>query len=464
MRRSRRTTRTTHRGSASAVAILGALLKIFLPLLVIAIAAYVVLNYSARGTGSVRVTTSVPGADILVGGMQTGFTTDTTIQVKAGRKIITVRKMGLVSDPEFAVIEVLSGGAKLVRFNLHEPEPVVPQDTIPPLRAVRQEVFSTGEPVHAIPPAILRPTRRLVDFSTSGISRERITRADAEWKPSGVKPVNQEDIGSLQGTQITVTSTPPNAEIWVNGALTTRATPYTFRGLDRGIYSFRARRDGFTAKPDSIVVALARDAQHELVAFELLPDLTLPKPKLVVTTSPLAAGIRVDSKPAGVGQVTMDVPYGQHRIDFAEVAGFRTPASVTTILTEDQPAATVVGEYVRLSGDGFIAVRPSDDLRKFDASLLRIYVDNELILDGADRPFDAALLGHLLSGKRLLRILYGDLSEDIHVNTLDGQVAEITFRVESFFSKRKLRLREKPVVPIEEWQQKSKKLDVLTVS
>jgi len=446
------------------MAILAAVLKIMLPLFIIAGVAYFIVIYQPVRKGSVRVTATVPGADILVGGLQTGFVTDTTIDVPAGRQIITVRKGTLVSDPEFIVLEMKNSERAVAHFSMRAPQPVIPQDTIPPLQAVRQEVFSTGEPVHAIPPAVLRSNRRLVDFSQPDITRDDGSRKRQTSRDAAVSPITSQDVASLQGTQVSVTSTPPDAEIWVNGALTARVTPYTFHGLDRGLYSFRVRRDGYVARPESVTVALQTDFENELISFDLISDASLPQPKLVISTTPIAAGIRVDNKQAGIGQITMDAGWGNHRIEFANVAGYKTPASVTTMLTEDQPNAVIVGEYKRLSGDGFIAVRPSDDLRKFDPSQLRIYVDNELILDGADRDFDAALLGHLLSGKRLLRIHYGDLSNDIHVHTMDGQVAEITFRVESFFSKRRLSLRDKSVIPVEEWRDRVKKLEVLTIS
>ena len=137
---------------------------------------------------------------------------------------------------------------------------------------------------------------------------------------------------------------------------------------------------------------------------------------------------------------------------------------MTTILSQDQPAAVVTGEYKRISGGAYVVIRPSEDLAKFDAEKLRIYVDNELLLDGSQQSFDAALLGHLVAGRRLIKVLYGDLTDDIHVNAVDGQVAEITFRIESFFSKRRLRLRDKAMISVEQWQEKSKRLDVLTVS
>jgi hypothetical protein len=52
----------------------------------------------------------------------------------------------------------------------------------------------------------------------------------------------------------------------------------------------------------------------------------------------------------------------------------------------------------------------------------------------------------------------------MQVDLLDGEVSEIVFRIESFFSKRRLRLRDKSAVPVEEWRQRAQKLAVLTVS
>ena len=125
----------------------------------------------------------------------------------------------------------------------------------------------------------------------------------------------------------------------------------------------------------------------------------------------------------------------------------------------------MTGTYEKLSGNAFIVVRPGDDFGKFDGSLLRVSVDNELIVDGPKERYDAALIGRVLSGKRLIRVQYGDLAGDIHVTPLDGEVSEITLRIESFFSKRKLRLREKSsALPLSQWQETARKMSVLTIN
>lgn len=467
MSRNKRSIGSSRRGPASAVSLLFALMRIVLPLLIIAAAAYFFLNFWGSGNGMLRVSTSMPGADVLVGGILTGATSDTTLVVPAGRQIITVRKGNFVSEPEFAVVEIKSHETSRVRFVLRVAQEAVPRDSIAPLRPVRQDIFSTGVPIYAVPPGALR--QRLLDVTQrSGAPQDRLpfTQTPAKEYVASSTPsaVTDLSVAPLSSTQITVSSVPDGAQILVNGKPSSRVTPYTFRGLDRGLYSFRVQQDGYVVKPESIAVTLTTDFQRELAAFELSLDPTLPQPLLTISTSPLAAGFRVDGNPGGVGKATLTPGFGTHRVEFAEVPGFATPAPVTVSLTKDQSRAEATGVYERLTGNAFVAVLPSEDMEKFDGKLLRIYIDNELVLDGPKKPFDATLLGRLLSGKRLIRVQYGDLSSDTFLNLLDNEVIEVTFRVESFFSKRKLRLRDKPIEPIEQWQQRAQKLNVLSVS
>ena len=64
------------RGNGPFFSIFMNLLKIALPLLIIAVAAVWILSHKSGSTGQVRVTTSVPGADIYIAGVQTGYTSD----------------------------------------------------------------------------------------------------------------------------------------------------------------------------------------------------------------------------------------------------------------------------------------------------------------------------------------------------------------------------------------------------
>lgn len=107
------------RGKAPTISILFNLLKVFVPLLFIGFIAFWFLNYKSTTTGSLAVKTSVPGADILIGGIQTPFMSDTTIaRIEVGRKIITVRKQGYVSEPEVQIVQIKQGELSSVSFKL----------------------------------------------------------------------------------------------------------------------------------------------------------------------------------------------------------------------------------------------------------------------------------------------------------------------------------------------------------
>lgn len=464
----KRKKRHSRRGSANAIDVLFGLLRVAAPLMIIAIAALWIIN-RRQGYGKLQIMTSVPGAEILLDAQQTGYLTDTTMTVGLGRRIVTVRKSGYISDPEFVVADVRRNVVGRVTFDMKPHTITEKSDSIPPLRSVRQEIFLTGEPVHALSPAP-RERHPLVDFSMTS-QRDENTQwpprdfnlTDAVHEPawSDTVPVST----SVQGTKVTVSSIPNGADIWVNGAPTPRMTPYTFRGLDRGVYSFRVRRDGFSARPDSVVLTLNHNFQEELAAFELTRDTTLPQPSLTVTTTPLAAAIRINGRAAGIGKVTQALDFGTHRVEFGDAPGYKAPAPAIVTLTTEKPQTEVTGTYEKLAGNAFIAVRPGDDFGKFDGSLLRVSVDNELIVDGPKERYDAALIGRVLSGKRLIHVQYGDLTGDIHVTPLDGEVSEITLRIESFFSKRKLRLREKSsALPLSQWQETARKMSVLTIN
>ncbi|RPH96294.1 PEGA domain-containing protein [candidate division KSB1 bacterium] len=464
--RSKRKRKSSRRSTIAALNVFLAVLRFGAPLVIIAAVAFWLILYRQAPTGSLCVTSSVRGAEILVDGVQTGYVTDTTIVIPLGRRIITVRKNGFVSDPEFGVAEIRSDVTGRLSFDLRTVVLNVKTDSIPPLPKRLAEKTGTGEPYHVISPGAPRPERRFVDFaedvprtSYSAKSPVRTETADS-MSLAAIRLEPPVSIG-IQGTQVTVTSVVDGAEIHVNGAPTPRITPYTFKGLDRGFYTFRVKKEGFTSQPDSVSVSLDHDFQSELISFEVQPDSTIPQPSLTISTTPLAAAFRLNGKPAGVGKTTVDPGFGAHRIEFAEAPGYKTPAPVSVTLTADAPQSDITGIYERLTGDAFVAVRSGEEGSNLDGGMLRVFVDNELILDGAKQRFDAALIGKVLSGKRLVRIQYGDLVSEIHVNTVNGYVSEITLRQETFFSKRKLRLREKSSIPLEQWEEKTGKMIVL---
>jgi hypothetical protein len=448
--------------------VLTALLKFLLPLAVIAIGAFLILQYGHSGSGYLRVSSTVPGAEIYIGGIQSGVRTDTTLRAMLGRAIVTVRKSGYISDPEFIAIEIVRDRVNQARFILRKERDTIVRDTVPAPRPVASDILSTGQTIRSVPPTMIPFNRKYVDYSNQDRASSNLTSPPVLLptdRPAVETYRSDTTARSLTGTQITVTTSgAAGGEIYINGLPSSKMTPYTFRELDRGTYVLRIQLAGFTCKPDSIVMVLTRDYQSELAAFNVTQNPSLPKPTLTISTIPPAAGIKVDGQQVGIGKISLVRNYGKYKIEFADVPGFTTPSPISGALTEAMAHDSLVGEYRRMSGNAYIALQPAEDLHVLNGQQLRVYVDNELIVDRPDQSLDAVLIGKILSGRRLLRVQYGDLTNDVHVNALDGEVILISMRIESFFSKRSLRLRDKNVGSQEEWLKRNLKLRVLTIS
>ncbi len=460
------------RSSRPIVQLVGNLAKIAIPLVLIAAAAWWFLNRDVTPSGQLRVTSTIKGADIYIDGVQTGALTDSILlNVEIGRRLITVRGPGFVSDPEVAIVEVQQNRMSIATFVISDSAHLATPDIVPVRDGVRQEIFSTDEEmIRSIPAAPKR--KSMLDFSD--FSDDELTNTNrnntAYNKPTNPSPRQaQAEIAeavrtSLTGTQITVASEPTGALIIVNGARTTNRTPYTFRGLDRGYYVFSLELAEHLATPDSIEIALSESGQSELASFSLQPVNKLPVPQLSVQTKPLAASIRIDGTAVGVGSAKVSSNYGARIVEFANVPGYKTPDPVRVNVTAESPDHEIIGTYERLSGSALVAVVPNENFLKFDGKKLRVYIDNELILDGPKDSFDATLLGSLYPGERAIKVQYEDLVTEEIVQLTDGFVAELTIRVDAMFGKRKLKFKAKTDIPLDKWQARYKKSNVLTQS
>lgn len=466
------------RGSRPIVQLVGNLAKIAIPLVLIAAAAWWFLNRNVTPYGDLRVTSSVKGADIYIDGVQTGALTDTVLSgVAVGRRLITVRGPGLVSNPEVAIVEVQRDRMAIATFVISDSAGLAKTDIVPVRDGVRQDIFATDEEmIRSIPAAPRR--KQMLDFSevsqedlesfrrNPGTQVENSIPQPRQAQTTSIEStqLTEEDRQSLTGTQITVTSEPDGAQIIVNGARTTNRTPYTFRGLDRGYYVFSLELADHLATPDSIEIALSESNQSELASFSLQPINKLPVPQLSIQTKPLAAGIRVDGTAVGVGSARVSSDYGTRIIEFADVPGYKTPEPVRVSITVENADHEIIGAYERLTGSAMVAVVPNETFLKFDGKKLRVFIDNELILDGPKDSFDATLLGSLYPGERAIKVQYEDLVAEEIIQLSDGQVAELTIRVDAMFGKRKLKFKAKTDIPLDKWQARYKKSNVLTQS
>lgn len=112
---------------------------------------------------------------------------------------------------------------------------------------------------------------------------------------------------------IVVTSTPPGAQIFLNGQHQSgKVTPDTLQNISTGVYIVKVFKEGFTVIPDSIVVTVKKDSLH-LANFTL--DEIDSLATIIVNSTPNGAAIWLDGQPTGrVTPDTVRIAAGMHTI------------------------------------------------------------------------------------------------------------------------------------------------------
>jgi hypothetical protein len=431
------------------------LLRIFLPLIIVAAAFYFFIENPQVTTGRLRIVSNVKGADIYVDGVQVGAFTDTTLpKVAAGRRSISVKKGGYIAEPEVAFVTVLHDTCATVDFRLAR------KDTISKLSdsmGFVETPFAELTPGLEVAP---QPSSSTSAFDSEAIDTSEL-EAIEETLAQGFRSMSQatEKTPSpskqdLEGTTVAVSSNPTGAQIIINGDTTDYRTNCTFRDFRRGGYVISVFKKGYVTKPETVRIDLVRNYQSELISFDLTAEKAQTSAHLAISTVPIEAPIRVDGKLAGKGQVVLEEPFAKVLVQFDSVAGYRTPAPRTVALTADTPSVEIVGTYERLEGKALLAVVPGrGDFR--DASL-RVWVDNRPVVENPSGKFDGVLIQRLLAGDRLLRVQYQDMSQEINVNLTDEQVTVVTAAVETLFSVKKLHLRADQPILLKTWQKRTR--------
>ena len=442
------------------------LLRIFIPLVIVGAAFYFLVDRSQTVTGKLRVATDISGADIFIDGVRIGATTDTTLSgIIAGRRSVTVQKMGYNSEPEVVFVNIKQDTTTLINFKLIacNTESLSQSDSIASIEDMYEGIFSGLEeiPPRTSPwgPTTINSTEKAQELEAIEDDEVYTPNADHEIPKQALAPIVEQNI---EGTSIAVSSVPQGAEIIVNGDSTGHQTNYTFHDLPRGTYFVTLRKKGYVTKPEETRIDLTRSYQSELVSFELSMDEMLPTPQLTITTEPVAAGIRVNGKPVGKGRIVVDVKLGESLVEFTDVIGYKTPASQIVDLTPEATLKEIVGNYERIEGKALLAFLPARQ-KTIEGDGLRVLVDNELLIKDPPEKFQGALIHALVAGKRLVRVEYQNLVQDIHIDLVDDKISIVTFATESFFSKKNLRVRSEEPLTLKDWQKRTHRLTIIDV-
>ena len=420
--------------------LLGNIMRFFIPLMVVFGLVYYLVIWKSERTGSVRVVSDIPGAEILIDGSTIGLTTDTTIaNIPVGKVTISIQKRGYQPNPPFEVLNLRSGRTPEIHFQLEE------QYLTEFYEGVKVREKETPAPTQMYD--VLRPPRKR-------ISSLPITNQPAAERPRK----SQQILGS-----IIVSANEKDAEILLNGRSTGSKTNATLVDIPQGSYSVSLVKDGYIVDPPEVAVSIERDLQNELVVFSLRPEKETPTPHLKVTTDPVSGQIFVNGRPVGSGQYQSNLEFGKYLIAFGSIPGYFDPTPQEVVLSEDNPTATITGTYLKAKGKAMLAVLRPEKNGVIEGSKLKVMVDDDPYFISPGGQHNGVLLDHLVQGRHRIRIDYDGKSEEIELTLSDNSIAMVLFRIERFLNFKTMRLNDEGVKNVGEWEKYSKNLNVLAV-
>lgn len=438
---SKRKITASSRAMAKFYRLFGLWMKFLVPLIVIGGVFYYLVVFRSESTGSIRIVTDVPGAEILLDGSPIGCVTDTTLsKIPVGKVTVSVRKSGYRSNPPFATIHISTGKIKQIKFQMEEEYLLAFYDGV----EVREKSMSVPAQMYQ---ALPRPERK----RTMPIPME---------KPKRIERLNltRQIMGS-----IIVSANEKDCEIFMNGQSTGRATNATLSEVPQGMYSISVVKEGYVVDPPIVDVSIERDLQSELVVFDVRPEREVPSLHLKVTTEPMAGQIFINGRAVGSGFFEKDMEPGKYLVAFGSVPAYFDPAPQEVVLSEDNPVAEIVGSYVKARGNAKLAVvRPTQN-GIIEGSKLKVTVDNDPYFISPGGEHNCVLLDNLVAGNHRIQIDYDGKSESIDVTLVDNSIATINFRIERFLNFRSLKLRFDGMKSVLDWQKYSEKLNVLAV-
>ncbi len=438
---SRRKITASSRAMAKFYRLCGLWMKFLIPLVIIGGVFYYLVVSRSEGTGSIRIITDVPGAEILLNGSPMGCVTDTTLsRIPVGKVTVSVRKSGYRPNPPFETVNISTGKIKQIRFQMEEEYLLAFYDGV----EVREKSMSIPAQMYE---ALPKPERRRI----TSIPTQRPRRTER-------LNLSKQIMGS-----IIVSTNKKDCEIFLNGQSTGRLTNATLDEIPQGTYSISVVKEGYLVEPPVVDVSIERNLQSELVVFNLRLEKERPTPHLKVTTEPMAGQIYINGRAVGSGFFEQDMEPGTYLVAFGSVPAYFDPAPHEVLLSEDNPTAEIVGTYVKARGNAKLAVvRPTQN-GIIEGSKLKVSVDDDPYFISPGGEHNCVLLDNLVAGNHHIQIDYDGKSKDIDLILADNSIATVSFRIERFLNFRSLKLNFEGMKSVLDWEKYSENLNVLAV-
>jgi len=288
--------------------------------------------------GAISVDSDPQGAQIILDQVNTEkITPDTLDSVPVGEHIVSVEKEGYRSSPEFDAVEVVEDSLITVDFVLEERLGDIFVNSVVSGGEIILDHVSTGK---VTPDTIfdVMVGDHTVSVTRSGYSvfPESTIVEVIEDSMVTVDFLLSQNLGNLS-----VNSTPQEAEIYLNHENTGALTPDSF-SLPEGSYIVSVAKSGYSVFPESVEVQVIKDswATADFV-------LTEHKGSIFVNSTPSGGNIILDHVLTGktTPDTLFDIPAEDHVVSVEKSGYLPSPESLIVTVFNDQ---TSLADFILL--------------------------------------------------------------------------------------------------------------------
>ena len=313
-------------------------------------------------TGSISVTSTPPGAEVSIDGVDTGNITPSTFDaIDQGSHVIEISLAGYQTANKTVTVSAV--GTELVDFTLI----AIPTTgslavtSTPGNAAISLDGTDTGK-VTPFTFTVITPGDHTVAVSLAGYNNASttITIVPGEAASADFQLVQVPQTGS-----ISVTSSPAGAEISLDGSDTGEVTPFTFTDVAAGGHTIDVSLAGYNTASKSVTFSAGSTVS---VDFQLV--VIPPKTgSISVSSSPAGAGISLDGTNTGkITPTTLGtIPPGDHIVTVS-LPGYNSASMTVTVSAGSTVQADFVLNQIPQNGSITVTSTPAGATIELDGA------------------------------------------------------------------------------------------------
>lgn len=303
-------------------------------IIVVSLISFLILK-SGKETGEMIVYSNVKGARVFMDNHSfLGYSGSIIRNIPIGGHRVSIKKDGFKSIPEFQEIRITNDSLHVVDFKLKPFDSEVEGNLKVIAEQKDSDLFINNEyygKIGDFPLLTLEEGKYRIEVNKAGyitVPNKQTVNVNAgdttvvilEQVASGTPSKSPSSRMDLPGT-LDITSNISDAQIYLNGKNTGKATDYVFTNLPLGRYRIQLVKDGFVSEPEEKTLRLTSSDPTGEASFHLRREFE----EVNIKTDQADAQIYVDGELKGTGTLKEPLSIGKHKISFGEIPGYNAP-------------------------------------------------------------------------------------------------------------------------------------------